>query len=146
MPNTFQKSFEVRWDDVDANGHLRNTRCSEYASTARHSYLTAAGWGVYALRKEGFAPVLLGEEAQYLREVFMGELVNVGCTIVGLSADASRWRMHHAVLREDEEEAAVVRSLGAWIDLRSRKIAAPPSGLRTFLESECSDVCEVIGS
>lgn len=55
-------------------------------------------------------------------------------------------RLNRVGSRRVGREAAVVRSLGAWIDLRSRKIAAPPSGLRMFLESECSDVCEVIGS
>ncbi|MCG0287800.1 thioesterase family protein [Streptomyces sp. PSAA01] len=145
MSHTFQKSFEVRWDDVDLNGHLRNTRYVEYASTARHSYLAAAGWSARSLRKEGFAPVLLGEEIQYAHEVFLAETVDVSCEVVGLSADASRWRMQHTVLREDKGTAAVVRSLGTWIDLRVRKIAAPPPSLGDFLRSECSDDCEVIG-
>jgi acyl-CoA thioesterase FadM len=26
MSDVFRKSFEVRWDDVDLNGHLRSTR------------------------------------------------------------------------------------------------------------------------
>jgi acyl-CoA thioester hydrolase len=66
MSDDFRKSFEVRWDDVDLNGHLRSTRYLEYASTARHGFLTKAGWGVPALMKSGITVVLLAEEVRYL--------------------------------------------------------------------------------
>ncbi|QIZ00987.1 acyl-CoA thioesterase [Streptomyces sp. S1D4-11] len=145
MSKIFKKSFEVRWDDVDLNGHLRSTRYSEYASTARLSFLTESGWDVRALQKEGFGAVLLSEEVTYLREVFLAEQVSVLCQVVGLSADGARWRIQHAVSRENGDEAAVVRSLGAWIDVRARKISAPPSGLRATFEAARSDDCEVIG-
>ncbi|MFE6100808.1 acyl-CoA thioesterase [Streptomyces laurentii] len=145
MSKVFRKSFEVRWDGVDLNGHLRNTRYLEYASTARLSQLAEAGWDVRALQKEGFAVVMLGEEITYRREVFFGERVSVSCEVVGLSDDGSRWRIRHSLSREDGEVAAVVSSLGAWIDIRARKITAPPSGIRAALEAHRSDGFEVIG-
>jgi acyl-CoA thioester hydrolase len=144
MSNVFQKSFEVRWDDVDLNGHLRSTRYLEYASTTRHSYLMTAGWGAPALLKSGITAVLLAEEVRYLHEVFLTQNVEVTCTIVGLTADASRWRVRQVVLREDGTEAAVIRSEGAWMDVRTRKITTPPTGLREFLESTRSDDYELI--
>ncbi|MFJ5722300.1 acyl-CoA thioesterase [Streptomyces sp. NPDC093149] len=146
MSKDFKKSFEVRWDDVDLNGHLRNTRYLEYTSTARLSYLAEAGWDVRALQKEGFTIVMLGEEVTYLREVFFTERVSVSCEVVGLSADGSRWRIQHSISRENGEEAAVVRALGAWIDIRARKITAPPPGIRAALEAARSDDFEVIGA
>jgi acyl-CoA thioester hydrolase len=73
----FGKSFEVRWDDVDLNGHLRSTRYPEYASTTRHGYLMTAGWGAPALLKSGITPVLLAEEVRYLHEVFLAQNVEV---------------------------------------------------------------------
>ncbi|MFJ8608033.1 acyl-CoA thioesterase [Streptomyces sp. NPDC093675] len=146
MPEIFRKSFEVRWDDVDLNGHLRSTRYLDYAATARLSFLAGAGWDVRVLQKEGFAAVLLSEEVSYLREVFLAERVNVACQVVGLSADGARWRIQHSVSRENGEEAAVVRSLGAWIDVRTRKITAPPRGLQAVLEAARSLDCEVIGT
>jgi D-alanyl-D-alanine dipeptidase len=146
MSKIFRKSFEVRWDDVDVNGHMRSTRYLEYAGTARLSFLKAAGWDVRALQKDGFSPILLGEEVRYLREVFLAEEVTVSCEVVGLSADRARWRMQHSVIRESGEEAAAVRSLGAWIDVRARKITAPPAGVGDAFEAARSDDCEVIGA
>ncbi|TJZ98933.1 acyl-CoA thioesterase [Actinacidiphila oryziradicis] len=146
MSKIFRKSFEVRWDDVDLNGHLRSTRYLEYASTARLSFLTEAGWDIRALHKGGFAVVLLSEEVRYLRELFFAEQLSVSCEVVGLSTDGSRWRIRHAVSREDGGQAAVIRSLGACIDVQARKITAPLPGLRAALEAARSDVCEVIAS
>jgi acyl-CoA thioester hydrolase len=144
MSDVFRKSFEVRWDDVDLNGHLRSTRYLEYASTTRHGYLTTAGWGAPALMKSGITAVLLAEEVRYLHEVFLAQNVEVTCKIVGLSPDASRWHVRQVVLREDGKEAAVIRSEGAWMDVHTRKIATPPAGLREFLESIRSDDYELI--
>jgi acyl-CoA thioester hydrolase len=144
MSDVFRKSFEVRWDDVDLNGHLRSTRYLEYASTTRHGCLATAGWGVPALMKSGITVVLLAEEVRYLHEVFLAQNVEVTCKIVGLSPDASRWRVRQVVLREDGKEAAVIRSEGAWVDVHKRKITTPPAGLREFLESIRSDDYELI--
>ncbi|NLU73395.1 thioesterase [Streptomyces sp. HNM0575] len=146
MSNKFSKSFEVRWDDVDFNGHLRSTRYLEYAGTARLGLLMEAGWDVRALRREGFAPVLLSEQVEYLREVFFAERVEVSCQVVGSSADGARWRIRHSVSREDGDEAAVVRSLGAWIDVHARRITPPPPGLRAALEAARSEDWELIGN
>jgi acyl-CoA thioester hydrolase len=94
--------------------------------------------------KSGITAVLLAEEVRYLREVFLAQNVEVTCTIVGLSPDASRWRVRHVVLREDGKEAAVIRSGGAWMDVRTRTITAPAAGFREFLESIRSDDYELI--
>ncbi|MEV6841581.1 thioesterase family protein [Streptomyces sp. NPDC051133] len=144
MPKIFRKSFEVRWDDVDLNGHLRSTRYLEYANTARLDFLKEAGLNVLALQRSGFAAVLLGEEVCYLREIFLAEVVSVSSQVVGLSMDCARWRFQHTVSREDGNEAAVVLSRGAWIGVNTRKISAPPTGVQAALEAIRSADCEVL--
>ncbi|MFE2913721.1 acyl-CoA thioesterase [Kitasatospora indigofera] len=136
QPDTaFRKSFEVRWDDVDVNGHLRNTRYLEYASTARMALLAAHGWTVRDLLREGRTAVMLAEEAQYLAEVFPAERVEVSCELVAGSEDGARFRFRHVVSRPDGSPAAVLHALGAWLDLSTRRISAPPDQLRKALES-----------
>jgi len=146
MSKVFTKTFEVRWDDVDLNGHLRNTRYLEYAATARLGLLVESGWSPRAVQKAGFAPVTLGDEVHYRREVFPSEVVTVASRIIGLSEDGARWRFEHTISRESGEEAAVVRTLGAWIDIDARKIAAPPAGLRAVMEEARADHCEALTS
>ncbi|PWI15273.1 thioesterase [Streptomyces sp. Act143] len=144
MSKAFTKSFEVRWDDVDANGHLRNTRYLEYAATARLGFLMEAGWTPRAIHQAGVAPVTLSDEVRYLREVFPAEAVTVDTRVIGLSQDVSRWRFEHILTRESGEKAAEVRTLGAWIDLATRKIAAPPAELQALFETvrtaDCQDL------
>ncbi|CCK24634.1 hypothetical protein BN159_0255 [Streptomyces davaonensis JCM 4913] len=146
MSKELTKSFEVRWDDVDLNGHLRNTRYLEYASTARLGFLVESGWKPKDLLKAGYAAVSLGEEVAYLREILPLEVITVASRVVGLSPDGARWRFEHAFAREDGTEAAVVRTLGAWIDVRARRITAPPTGLLSALEAVRAADCEVLTS
>ncbi|MCX5355748.1 thioesterase family protein [Streptomyces mirabilis] len=146
VSDIFTKSFEVRWDDTDFNGHLRNTRYLEYAGTARMHHLMSMGWDVRMLRKVGFAPILLGDEISYRREVYLAERVDVSCEIVGLSSDRARWRMRHVVSREDGTAAAVAHCLCAWLDVETRRIAPPPAGLQEAMEAARAEDCVVIGS
>ncbi|MET7694917.1 thioesterase family protein [Streptomyces sp. NPDC005483] len=144
MPDELTKSFEVRWDDLDLNGHLRNTRYLEYASTARLAFLVASGWTPRDLLKAGIGAVALGEEVRYLREVLPLEVVTVVSRVVGLSTDGARWRFEHIFVRKDGKEAAVVRTLGTWIDLAARRTTAPPAGLRAALAGAGSEDCELL--
>lgn len=144
VPEQLTKSFEVRWDDVDLNGHLRNTRYLEYASTVRLTFLVESGWEPRDLLKAGVAAVSLGEEVRYLREILPLEVVTVTSRVVGLSPDGARWRFEHLFAREDGREAAVVRTLGAWIDLSARRITAPPTALLRALEGARAADCEVL--
>ncbi|WLW58141.1 acyl-CoA thioesterase [Streptomyces sp. YU58] len=146
MSKVFKKYIEVRWDDVDVNGHVRNTRYLEYAATARLGFLMESGWSPRAVHEAGFAPVTLGDEVRYLREVFPAEVVTVVSRIIGLSEDGARWRFEHRVSRESGEEVAVVRTLGAWIDLGARRIAAPPAALRAVMEQARAADCENLTS
>ncbi|WP_338704173.1 acyl-CoA thioesterase (plasmid) [Streptomyces sp. Q6] len=142
MSKAFTKTFEVRWDDVDANGHLRNTRYLEYAASARLAILMEADWSPQALRQAGLAPVTLSDDVRYRREVFPAEVVTVGTHVIGLSEDGSRWQFEHILTRASGERAAEVRTLGAWIDLGTRKITAPPAGLRAHFEAARTADCQ----
>lgn len=53
----------------------------------------------------------------------------------GLSDDGSQWRVHQEVTRGDGKQAAILRIDGAWIDLDSRRLIAPPSELFDLLQN-----------
>ena len=50
-----------------------------------------------------------------------------------MERDASHWRVHQEVLRDDGKEAAVLTIVGGWIHLDSRKLIVPPAGLAAIL-------------
>lgn len=135
MTAPFERRFAVRWSDVDANGHLRNTAYSELCSDTRIALLAAGGYGWERFRAEGFGPVLLRESLEYLREGKMGELVRVDVTLGGLSPDGARWVLRHRMWREGGEEMARVEVRGGWLDLASRRLVPAPPPLVAALRA-----------
>jgi len=136
------KTFEVRWDEVDPNQHMRHTVYLTYGADARVAIFNNNGieFGVNGI--PDVAPVLFREEAIYRREVRFGDTVEVRTTITKLSDDAGRWSMKHEVLRPDGELAATIEADGAWIDMTTRKLAVPPPDIASAFRAlfdEASD-------
>jgi acyl-CoA thioester hydrolase len=125
----------VRWSDVDANGHARNTAYSDFASDARFAYLAEHGFPLAQLHALGLTPVILAEQLTYRREVTLGERLSVGVAVAGLNADASRATMEHRITKPDGATAAVVRIDGAWLSLDTRRLAVPPEQLAHVLRA-----------
>ena len=133
MSDAFRTEIEVRWADLDANGHVRNTAYSEFATHARLRFLDTRGFPGERFARTGVGPIFFREETLFRRELHLGEAVTIEVRCDGLSGDVSRWRVEHRVLRETGEEAARVTVEGSWLDLGSRKLAAPPQDLAAAL-------------
>ena len=129
------RSFEIRWSDVDANGHVRHTVYPELRAEVRLGWLKDGGFGWERFAAEGLGPVLLREEIDYRREVGLGERVELDLLAVGLSPDGGRWRLRHAVRRAGGELAAEVLVYGGWIALDTRRLAPAPPALLALLQA-----------
>ncbi len=131
----FQQRFSVRWSDLDANRHVRNTIFSEFSTHTRFRLLEANGFSQERFEELRFGPVMFREEIHYRRELLFGEEVSVSAQAAGLSEDGSHWRVHQEVKRADGKTAAVLRIDGAWIHLDTRKLIAPPAELFELLHN-----------
>ncbi len=109
----FEKTYPVRWSDVDANGHMRNTAYSECATDARIAFFREAGFGWRRFEELGLSPVLLREEIDYRREAGLGDQVRVTVQAAGLSPDGARWKLRSLLAGAGGEEMALVSVLGA---------------------------------
>lgn len=134
-PPAFEEKFSVRWSDLDANRHVRNTIFSEFATHARIRLLEAHGFAQARFESLRFGPVMLREEIRYRRELVFGEDVTVNVLFAGLSEDGSHWLAHQEVTRADGKQAAILTIEGAWIDLDRRKFVSPPAELLGLLQS-----------
>ena len=144
MSDIIEKTFEVSRDDVNPNGHVRNTRYLEYASYARISYVQDAGFPPSRMCQMSLGMVVLADDAEYYNEVFLGESLTVRARAVGLSADGTRWQVAHTFLRSVGKIAAILYTLAAWFDVEARKLTAPPPELKSVMEAVRSADCEVI--
>jgi acyl-CoA thioester hydrolase len=129
------KTFVVRWADCDANGHMRNTSYSEYAIDVRMAYLAEHGFPFEKMVESKLGPVILHEALDYLREVRLGQTVEVDLGLVGLSPDGARFKFEHDVWLPGRKKAARIVLAGGWMDLEKRKLRIPPDDLaRVMLE------------
>ncbi|MEX2531773.1 MAG: thioesterase family protein [Gemmatimonadota bacterium] len=131
--HTFEERFEVRWSDLDPNRHVRNTIYSELATQTRLRLLEVYGFPAAEFERLRFGPVMFREEIRYRRELHFGDTVTVNALLSGLSEDGSQWRMHQEVTRADGKQSAALTIDGAWLQLDSRKLVAPPPALLELL-------------
>ncbi|MCC2626124.1 MAG: acyl-CoA thioesterase [Burkholderiales bacterium] len=122
----FRKELEVRWSDIDANSHVTHTSYAEFATHTRVEWMRSKGYTMSDLIAKGFTAVLLKEETEYYREVFLGEQVTVELIILGESPDHAKWKFLHNIYNSNYKLAAKHIVYGAWISLANRKICPPP--------------------
>jgi acyl-CoA thioester hydrolase len=130
----YAKTFTVRWADCDANGHMRNTSYSEYAIDVRMAYLAENGFPFEKMVESKLGPVILHEALDYLREVRLGQTVEVDLGLVGLSPDGARFKFEHDVWLPGRHKAARIVLAGGWMDLELRKLRLPPDELLRVLK------------
>jgi acyl-CoA thioester hydrolase len=117
---------EVRWADIDANGHARHTAYLDWATHARVNAFAAQGLTTSQFRTLGTGPVIFREEVDYLREVDSGDRITVTMEWLGATPDWKHWRIRHALTRRDCVPCATVVVAGAWLDLTTRRVTVPP--------------------
>lgn len=127
--------FQVTWADLDANRHMRNAAYLEYASQTRFYFLAEHGFTPEAFAKHDIGPAILKDEITYRRELRFLERFKVTFEEAGRNEDASRTVLVNRVIRDDGKLAAEVRTLFVWMDLKERKVVAPPPALLAAMDS-----------
>lgn len=131
----FEKVFYAGWGEMDFNSHMRNTAYLDKAADLRMMFFAENGFPMSEFVRLGLGPVILRDELDYFKEVGLLQELRVGLAVAGLSEDGSCWRMCNEFHRGDGKLAARVTSDGGWLDLRARRLAAPPAALLTALGS-----------
>ena len=125
----YAKEFLAGWGTMDFNGHLANTAYLDLAADVRMAFFAEHGFPPTEFRRLGLGPVIRKDELEYFREVGLHDLVTVTYSMLAMSADGSRFVVENEIWSAASEHAATVRSTGGWLDLRARKLVAPPAAL-----------------
>jgi acyl-CoA thioester hydrolase len=132
----FERTFHVRWGDMDFNAHMRNTAYLDVAADVRMMFFELHGFPVSEFMRRQIGPAILRDEVQYFRELHLLERIRVTLRAAGLSPDGSRFLLRNEFFREsDGVMAARVTSMGGWIDQARRKLVAPPPELRALFDA-----------
>ena len=126
----YAKQFLAGWGTMDFNGHLANTAYLDLGADVRLAFFADHGFPPSEFRRLGIGPVIRKDELEYFREIGLYETVTVTFSMLGLSADAARFVIENEIWSGSGERAATIRSTGGWLDLRARRLVAPPALLR----------------
>ncbi|WP_026754217.1 thioesterase family protein [Sediminibacter sp. Hel_I_10] len=136
----YKKDFEIRWSDVDANGHLANSAYLNFMSHTRVGFLNENGFSMKSLIKHGVGPVVFSEEIYYFKESFLEQKLSVTLEVSGLSEDGMFFKFEHNFYNENGKHLATCDIFGAWINLKTRSLTELPEDLKakmqTFPKSE----------
>lgn len=92
----------VAWGDLDAFGHVNNTRVFRYFEDARIAYLDAVGF--IGGGKAGIGPILHSTMCRFRRPIGFPDTLRVGARVTEIGAD--RMTMEHRVLSGNLGEVA----------------------------------------
>jgi acyl-CoA thioester hydrolase len=129
----YSKNYEIRWSDIDANGHVNYAAYIDAAGDLRYHFFTAHGFPPERFEQLGVGPIYTAIHASFLREVRMGETVTITYALAGLSPQGARWKVHHDVLKSNGKKAVSIDLEGAILNLSTRRPALPtPELLQVF--------------
>jgi acyl-CoA thioester hydrolase len=129
----YSKSYEIRWSDLDANGHVNYAAYIDATADLRYRFFTEHGFPPEKFAQLGIGPIYTSIHADFFREVLMGETVSITYALSGLSPSGGRWKVHHDVLKSNGKKAVSINLEGAILDLATRKPVLPsPELLETF--------------
>jgi acyl-CoA thioester hydrolase len=67
----YSQQFVVRWSDLDANAHMKNTAYIEYAMQVRIAHFAEHGFSAEEFSRRRFGPIVFREEVTYFKDVRM---------------------------------------------------------------------------
>lgn len=136
----FYKEFEIRWSDLDANRHLANSAYINFMSHTRMAYLGQLGFNQKTMAKHNIGPVVFYEHVYYFKEVFPGKPIRVSLGFNGMSKDGMFFEFQHDFYDSDGKNFASCEMMGAWMDLKERRLTAlPQEFLDAFDKMEKAD-------
>jgi acyl-CoA thioester hydrolase len=131
---TFTMPYEIRWADLDGNGHVRYSAYIDATADLRYRYFAQRGFPPGEFVAIGIGPVYTGMSAEFLREVFLGETVTITYEVAGLSPLGSRWRVRHDFLKDNGKKAVTVALEGVLLNLVTRKPVLPSPALLAVMQ------------
>ena len=132
---SFEVAMTTGWQDMDMNGHMRNTACLEKAVDVRLMWFARSGFDTADFGRRRIGPVIMSDEVRYHREVGLLAPLRATLALAGVAEDGSRFRLRNEFYRADGALAARLDSTGGWLDLAARKLILPPAEFAASLEA-----------
>jgi len=123
----FTEQLQIRWADLDLNGHLRHSVYYDWGAYCRIRFLSDKGLTTLRMMELQVGPVIFREECVFKKEIRLEDTVFIDLELTQSRRDFSRWAMQHRIYKNEQILAAVIRLEGAWMDTVKRKLTVPPA-------------------
>ncbi len=130
----FKLTFMTKWADFDPNRHMRHTAYSDYAAEIRVRFFQHYKLSMNDFARLQIGPIIFKEQTTYYKEINIGEDIEVDMELIRATKDLDRWEFLHKIYNENGDISAEVKVLGAWIDLRKRKLTKLPEEILNILK------------
>ena len=132
--DAYSMTYDIRWADLDANGHVNYSAYIDAAADLRYRFFSERGFSPDGFLELGIGAVYSSIAANFLREVRVGESISITYALTGLSPKGVRWKVHHDILKSTGKKAAEVDLEGVIFDLNTRRPVAPTPDLFAVLD------------
>lgn len=123
----FSVIVTVRSYEIDLNGHVNHAVYHQYGEYARTEHMRSAGLTVDAQRGRGMGMVLLESRIRYLRELTLGDEVEITSDLEW--GTGKTFRIEHRLTRSDGVRAAEISCVMGLLDTSARRLLADPRGI-----------------
>jgi acyl-CoA thioester hydrolase len=120
----FSRTFQIGWNDLDANAHVANTAYMGMMNETRMTFFRSQGIDEHTLADLKVGPAVLNELYYYYKELRAGDEVMVDLQLLGRSEDGRFGRIGHQLFR-GTSLAAYSELTFCWMDLDNRRILNP---------------------
>lgn len=69
VSRSFESEIKVRWNEMDANGHVNNSVFMQYFDQARIEAFATVGFGADVMREKNMGPVIYNAQIDYKKEL-----------------------------------------------------------------------------
>jgi len=127
----YWKSIEVRWGDMDAQGHVNNAVYFTYIESARVELIRKTGYkGKQAGAAEG--PALVSASCDFKRQVVYPATLDVGARVERIGRRS--FGMSFGIfLTGTDQLVASARSVNAWVEYAAERAVELPDWFRAAL-------------
>ncbi len=127
----YWKTIEVRWGDMDAQGHVNNTVYFTYCESARVELLRKIGFkGKQAGLAEG--PTLVHASCDFKRQVVYPSKLDVGLRVDRISQRSFKM-VYGLFFHGTDDIAAIATSINAWANYAEGRSVELPEEIRSAL-------------
>jgi len=120
-----QKTFAIAWGDMDALGHVNNSRYFDYFQEARIEWLQ----GIELDLKQSTGPVVVHVACTFLQPIIYPATLTIKSSIHDLGR--SSMVMHHDIY-QDEQLMTQGLSKVVWVDYQKNKSTPLPEAIRNL--------------